>query len=237
MVKDIPVKIIERNGAVQQGDMTLLKEHKLAVHVNGHRKMELNCSPEKLKELVLGNLLTSGIITRADHVVGIKFSEGDHQADVIIKDNAGQRREAYSFIYSSVEWTSEDIFCLGDYLSRDTPLHRRTGGAHSCFLYRAGEIIFECEDIGRHNAIDKAIGYGLTAGVPLNTCMIYTSGRLIGEMVNKCIAAGIPVMVSKASATVEAVELAKKYGLTLIGRARRDSFTVFHDPSKQAVTF
>lgn len=225
MVKDITVKIIERNGAVQQRNMTLLKEHQLIVYVNGERKTALNCSPEKLRELVMGNLLTSGIIAKAADVVKMDFSEDDHRADVIVRKNEKKEIEAFS----PVEWTPEDIFYLGDYLSNDTPLHRQTGGAHSCFLYKDGEIIFECEDIGRHNAIDKAVGYGLMVNVPLNTCMLYTSGRLIGEMVNKCIAAGISVMVSKASATVEAMELARKYGVTLIGRARRDSFTVFYD--------
>lgn len=224
MVKDIPVKIIERNGAVQRRDMTLLKEHQLVVYVNGEKKTELNCSPELLKELVMGNLLTSGIIAKTADVVKMDFSENNHRADVIVRENEKKEIEAFS----PVEWMPEDIFYLGDYLSNDTPLHRRTGGAHSCFLYRERKIIFECEDIGRHNAIDKAVGYGLMANVPSNTCMLYTSGRLIGEMVHKCIVAGISVMVSKASATVEAVELAKKYGLTLIGRARRDSFTVFH---------
>ena len=84
-----------------------------------------------------------------------------------------------------------------------------------------------CEDIGRHNAVDKAVGYALREGVLLSECIIYTSGRAPVDMVQKAIVAGIPVMASKASPTKEAVELARRYGLVLIGNARPDSMKLF----------
>ena len=103
------------------------------------------------------------------------------------------------------------------------PLHAATWATHSCFLARNGEILFSCEDIGRHNAMDKAIGYALRNGIPLSECMVYSSGRIPTDMAKKAIRAAIPVLISKAAPTRQAIALAHTYGLTLICAARRDS--------------
>ena len=89
---------------------------------------------------------------------------------------------------------------------------------------------FSCEDIGRHNALDKVIGYALRHNIDLHQCMIYSSGRIPTDMTMKAIQAGIPVLSSKASPTSEAIELAREYHLTLICAARRDRMKVFASP-------
>ena len=127
-----------------------------------------------------------------------------------------------------VEYKPEWIFAMAEQFARGTVLHDMTSFAHSCMLARKGEIIYSCEDIGRHNAIDKAIGYALSSDIPLSECIIYTSGRAPVDMVEKVISAGVPIMVSKSIPTAEAIEVAKKYGLTLIGRARPDGYKVFN---------
>ena len=86
---------------------------------------------------------------------------------------------------------------------------------HSCFLLRAGRILYQCEDLGRHNALDKAVGCALADGVPLGECVLYTSGRVPVDMVRKAIRAGVPALVSKTMPTVQSVELAEEYGLRL----------------------
>ena len=100
---------------------------------------------------------------------------------------------------------------------------------HICILGRRGEILFVSEDIGRHNALDKAIGHAVLSDIPLDECMLFTSGRVPLDMVEKVIMAGVPVLVSKAVPTSEAVSLARKSGLTLICRAWPDSMVVFSD--------
>ena len=80
---------------------------------------------------------------------------------------------------------------------------------------RAGRILYQCEDLGRHNALDKAVGCALADGVPLGECVLYTSGRVPVDMVRKAIRAGVPALVSKTMPTVQSVELAEEYGLRL----------------------
>ena len=75
--------------------------------------------------------------------------------------------------------------------------------------------------------MDKAVGYALLNGIPLSECMVFTSGRVPVDMVEKVIAAGIPVLVSKSVPTAESVELAKKYNLTLICKAWPDRCEVY----------
>ena len=90
-----------------------------------------------------------------------------------------------------------------------------------------GEILRRAEDIGRHNALDKVLGWALMQGIPLEECIVYTSGRIPVDMVMKVIRAGVPVLASKAMPTRESVLLAEEFGLSLIGAARKDSMVVF----------
>ena len=124
-------------------------------------------------------------------------------------------------------WKPEWIFTLSEEFKNIKGIHDLTGGSHICILAREGKTLHVSEDIGRHNAVDKAVGYALNNDIPLHECMLFTSGRVPVDMAEKVIAAGVPVLVSKSVPTAEAVELAKEYGLTLICRAWPDKFELF----------
>ena len=110
------------------------------------------------------------------------------------------------------EW----VDALAAAMSAGLPLYQATHAVHSCFVLHEGRIFCACEDIGRHNALDKAVGSMLLAGVPLSECVLYTSGRVPMDMVRKAIRAGVPTLVSKTMPTVQSLELAAEYGLQFV---------------------
>ena len=126
----------------------------------------------------------------------------------------------------SREPSPADVFLLTEKFREDGALHRNTGGTHSCYIRLGDGRILSFEDIGRHNALDKAVGAMLLEGMDPKDCMLYTTGRVAADMITKVINARIPVLISKAVPTDEAVRLARLHHVTLICRAWPDSYTL-----------
>ena len=131
-----------------------------------------------------------------------------------------------------ISWDPDWIRNLAARFSCDTPMHKRTHGAHSCFLALRNEILYCCEDLGRHNAFDKVVGCALRDGVDLAQAILLTSGRVPVDMVSKAIRAGVPMLASAAVPTNLTIEMAWRYRLTLVGiKAGTSAFTVYTHPA------
>jgi FdhD protein len=112
---------------------------------------------------------------------------------------------------------------------RTSELHKKTGGVHSAALYTAdGEKIVFFDEIGRHSAIDKVIGYAASKSLDLDRTMILSTGRMPSEILSKVLAAGAPAIVSKASPTNVAVEMAREGGIVMIGNVRGRRLRVYN---------
>jgi FdhD protein len=119
------------------------------------------------------------------------------------------------------------LAALPDRLSQ--PEFARTGGLHATGLFTAaGELVCTREDVGRHNAMDKVVGWALAEGlVPLHDHLLCVSGRLSFELVQKAAVAGAPVLVGVGAPTSLAVQLARDRNLTLAGFAREGRVNVY----------
>ena len=112
-------------------------------------------------------------------------------------------------------------------------VHNSVGGTHAAVLFdTSGRAITLAEDIGRHNAIDKAVGYCLLRGISLRDKILLTSGRASYEMATKAVRAGIAIIASVSAPTSLAVHLAEDRGLTLIGYLRGGRMNVYTHPER-----
>jgi FdhD protein len=122
--------------------------------------------------------------------------------------------------------------CL-DALHAAQDIFTATGGTHAAGLFdRHGRMLAICEDIGRHNAVDKAIGAVLEQGALPQAHLLLVSGRLSYEIVFKAFRARVPLMASVSAPSSLAVEMAKRFGLTLIAFCREDRCTVYSHPDR-----
>jgi FdhD protein len=116
------------------------------------------------------------------------------------------------------------LYTLTHKINTEPSLYLKAGAIHGCVLCEEDRPLIYMEDVGRHNAVDKIAGYMFLNGVAPENKIFYTTGRLTSEMVIKTVKMRIPILVSRSGFTAWGVDLARKAGLTLIGRARGKRF-------------
>lgn len=212
-------------------------EHAAVLYVNEQPAFRVVCTPQLLLQLALGRLLTEGWIASAEEVEQIAVCAEGLKVNIYLNHPLTARRAAAQEVSSCctdnvalgspvevqplravphLDVQPEWVDALAAAMSAGLPLYQATHAVHSCFVLHEGRILCACEDIGRHNALDKAVGSMLLAGVPLSECVLYTSGRVPMDMVRKAIRAGVPALVSKTMPTVQSLELAAEYGLQFV---------------------
>lgn len=243
------------NGSMVPSSHEVVIEVPLAVFVNGRHALTAMVSPKLLEEFVIGFLYTERIIRKLEDIesLHIEKSRDENQeienvsslsASVLTKD-------PFSIMLSGKTVLSG---CGGDtsYLDADrlpkiqsdlitnvstiktimketlvSDIHIRTGGIHILGLFGPEGEICVIEDIGRHNALDRAIGYGLKHGMDFSRTIVTCSGRLSSEMIRKCLIANIPVIASRGATTTLALSIAEKAGLTIIGFVRNQKMNIY----------
>src|SRR5579862_8814815 len=128
------------------------------------------------------------------------------------------------------------LLSLSEKLRAGQRVFAATGGLHGAAIFTLdGTMLAIREDVGRHNAVDKVIGYALTnAMLPLSHHVMMVSGRLSFEIVQKAAAAGVPILAAVSAPSSLAVELAEEIGTTLVGFLRDGSFNIYTHPDRIA---
>ena len=136
--------------------------------------------------------------------------------------------EGHEPLTSDVRVTPSTVYSLPDRLRERQALFGSTGGLHAAGLFdRDGELLEVREDVGRHNALDKLLGRALLDGLPLEDSVVMVSGRAGYEIAQKCLASRVPVLCAVSAPSSLAVDLAARFGMTLIGFLRDERFNVY----------
>jgi FdhD protein len=246
MYRKLPV-IKVTGDSTERGFHEVIEESPYALFVNGRHAMTAMMSPEGLEDFVTGYLFTEQMIKSPEEIESIRLEE--RRISVITKNlfkSLGPKKTILSGcggsssfidpgklpkIESSLSVTPELISRMTK-KALDSELHQITGGIHVVALSGAEDIITVSEDIGRHNALDRVIGYALRQKIDLSQTFAIVSGRISSEMVRKCLVANIPVIVSRGATTTLAVDIAEKNGLTIVGFARGSKMNVYTNPAR-----
>jgi FdhD protein len=127
------------------------------------------------------------------------------------------------------EIAAETIYSLPEKLREAQGLFEATGGLHAAALFEAeGDLLALREDVGRHNATDKLVGWALLEGwLPLSDHIVMVSGRSSFEIMQKCLAAGVPIVCAISAPSSLAVDVARRFDMTLVGFLRGNRFNVY----------
>jgi FdhD protein len=255
LVKPDPTdaRLVERVRGIDQSgsaiETVVVVERPLTLYLNAREIVTMMTIGDYPEYLAIGYLLNQNMLGADENVVGV---DHDTELDVVVVRTDGttdfedklrkktltsgcaqgtafgdlmERFDAASLPKDAVLKTSS-LYRLLRRINTAPSLYLEAGAIHGCVLCAADRPLVYMEDVGRHNAVDKIAGYMYRHGLAPDDKIFYTTGRLTSEMVIKTVRMGIPILVSRSGFTAWGVELARKAGLTLIGRARGARFVV-----------
>jgi FdhD protein len=219
-------------------------EKKIRISVNGKEVLSLYCSPIMVRELVAGLFMTEGIINGnwcADRMAiqyyedilvdipaeGEVSLEGSARTSGCVGGITFDKAVIDQKIDEGIKIEKDTIRELFHDFQQRSDLYNMTGCIHSAAVSDGRHILVVGEDIGRHNAVDKVIGYCFLEDIPLKDKIILVSGRLSSEMATKCSRWGIPIVVSRAAPTALAIDIADRRGITMVGFMRGKRLNIY----------
>ena len=224
----------------------VVEERPLTIFLNGQEIVTAMTIGDYPEYLALGFLHNQGMLAADEAVTGVDFDE-DLETVVVRTDGRTTYEEklkkktrtsgcAVGTVFGDMmegleglelpqaEVRTSWLYALSERINRTPSLYLEAGAIHGTVLCQQDRPLVYMEDVGRHNAVDKIAGWMVSEGVTGEDKILYTTGRLTSEMVIKCAHMGIPVLASRSGFTAWGVDIARKVGLTVIGRMRGRRF-------------
>lgn len=246
-----------RDGTVSREPDVIAEEASVTFHVEPLGILDIVMAPESLHEFILGHLFNEGLIARRDELLDVSVADrGDRLEALVELDPAlvaraeaegtlegGHRRGLIQTecgappawptrplepMVKRLGMSAEAISSIPKALKDRTRLFTETGAFHYAFLVdRQGWPEVEAFDIGRHTAVDKAVGKALLAGMDLGSHALFTTGRISSDVARKCVRAGIPVVISRGAPLGRAIDIGRENELGIVGFLRGGRFNVY----------
>lgn len=243
-----PAKRIYSDCRSEDVKVLLAKECPVKLFLNEKLFTTLFASPLELKELAVGHLITEGIVSFREienievegSTVCVRtrkesqeiYAETSREVGEVEEagevGKAGKKEKASReiFVDSDSIFEPQVVFAGTEYLESDT--YKLTRGTHlAALIDRSGKLAVQIVDVGRHNAVDKAVGAAFLKGLDLSQHYMLSTGRQPAYMVIKAARAGIPLIATKSMPFDSGVEAAKKANVCLIGQLRKESMLIF----------
>jgi FdhD protein len=229
----------------------LVKEVPVTIFVNDRELVTLLCTGHHLDELAVGFLRAEGFLESRKDLESLRIDEDTgavriaSSLDASLVEHLWQKRTITSGcgkgtvfyhaidallatpVSSDVHITPAQVWERMQDLHRLSQTYRDTHGVHNTALATPEQILLFRDDIGRHNAVDMIIGHAFLHDLRLDDKALITTGRLTSEILIKAAKVGLPVIISRNTATSLAVELAAALNVTLIGYVRNGKSTVY----------
>lgn len=194
----------------------------------------------------LADIVAMGICSERPDVVNMRLARPRHAAvhrrNVVVNSSCGicgGRDQLVTAVTGtrpapgSLRLSVAELAAIRSEMQRRQRTFFRTGGTHGAALFGPDlEILATAEDLGRHNALDKVIGYRFLSGLPLRGCGVFLSSRVSYEMAAKAVRAGFDLLAAISAPSSLAIEVADRHGLTLCGFVRQDRATVYTHPER-----
>jgi len=226
---------------------SIVVERPLTLFLNGQEIVTMMTIGDHPAWLAIGYLINQNMLRAGDALIGVDHD--DETGTVVVRTRArtdfeeklrkktltsgcaqgtvfGDLMEEFDRIALSPDARLKTswLYQLTRKINTEPSLYLKAGAIHGCVLCQEDRPLIYMEDVGRHNAVDKIAGYMFLNRIAPEDKTFYTTGRLTSEMVIKTVKMRIPILISRSGFTAWGVDLARKAGLTLIGRARGKRF-------------
>jgi FdhD protein len=237
-----------RNGVQNIGNQ-VVEEELACISVNGSELANFMCSPSDLDLLAIGFLFNEAIIDSYMDIESIHVSD-NQCVDIWIKndytvpdrliitagcgggltfDDLSTRHEP---LQSDVNILPVKLSELMQAVHQGSLVYQRAGGIHTAALSDGEKILVQVEDLGRHNCIDKIAGAALKEGIDTRDKILFSSGRISSEMINKARRMQIPIVCSRTSPTSLSVALAEEWNITVVGYIHQSNMRIYSAPER-----
>ena len=221
------VELTRINGGCERVTERIIRETALTLRINGNVYATAMIMAGMEREFALGHLYAQGIISDATHITSFEIT------GTTVEITLTQNKKAFEKpVTSNLAVDRHKVFtCVKAILK--SKVFAETEAVHSAGLFLEGTgTVAIAEDLGRHHALDKAIGAALLEGVDLTRVLAASTGRQPTEMIYKCRNAGIPIIATKGVPTSLAVTLAEQNNITIAGLVRGTRMTVYSHPER-----
>lgn len=234
-----------KNGKITDVTENVVKDSTITLTINNKIKRSLSAIEDSLKEFAVGYLFNENMVKTLEDIEKIEIDGNKINVEindtllktketVLCSDSAGGWRSKINNIEpvtSNFQVKSDELIDRIEELKNNAQIWQATGGTHVAGIVYKGNFIVK-EDVSRHVAVDKVIGYGILHDYDLSNCYVIYSGRMPADMVIKIVRAGIPVLASNAAPAYSGCETAKKGNVTLVGFLRGQRFNVYNNKNR-----